>query len=85
MVGSTIFHLILHITDLTRRIARITNDTANLSTILTILQTQDLRVDQEKESCIRVNTRELNRELCTGLSILYTKISWSMLTTSSLP
>ena len=30
-----------------------------------LLQTQDLRVDQEKESCIRVNTRELNRKLCT--------------------
>jgi len=24
------------------------------------------------KSCIRVNTRELDRELCTGLSILYT-------------
>ena len=31
-----------------------------------LLQTQDLRVDQEKEPCIRVNTRDLNRELCTG-------------------
>ena len=50
-----------------------------------ILQSQDLRVDQVKESCIRVNTRELNGELCTGLSILYTKTPWSMLTTSSLP
>jgi len=49
-----------------------------------MLQTQDLRVDQEKEPCIRVNTRELDRELCTGLSILYTKTSWSVLTTSSL-
>jgi len=29
-----------------------------------ILQTQDLRVDQEKKLCIRVNTRELDRELC---------------------
>ena len=50
-----------------------------------VLQTQDLRVDQKKEPCIRVNTRELDRELCTGLSTLYTKTSWSMLTTSSLP
>ena len=50
-----------------------------------MLQTQDLRVDQEKEPCIRVNTRELNRELCTEQSTLYTKTSWSMLTTSSLP
>ena len=40
---------------------------------LLLLQTQDFRVDQEKEPCIRVNTRELNRELCTRLSILYTK------------
>jgi len=39
-----------------------------------ILQTQDLRVDQEKEPCIRINTRELNRELCTRLFILYTNI-----------
>ena len=30
-----------------------------------ILQTPDLRVDQEKEPCIMVNTRELDRELCT--------------------
>jgi len=44
----------------------------DLSNILLLLQTQDLRVDQEKESCIRVNTRELNRELYTGLSTLYT-------------
>ena len=40
--------------------------------MLNMLQTQELRVVQEKESCIRVNTRELNRELCTGLSTLYT-------------
>ena len=39
--------------------------------LLYLLQTQDLRVDQEKKPCIRVNIRELNRELCTGLSILY--------------
>ena len=44
-----------------------------------MLQTQELRVIQEKEPCIRVNTRELNRKLCTGLSILYTKLPWSML------
>ena len=31
----------------------------------TLLQTQDLRVDQEKEPCIRINIRELDRELCT--------------------
>ena len=49
-----------------------------------MLQTEDLKVDQEKEPCIRVNTGELNRELCTGLSILYTNTSWSMLTTFSL-
>ena len=30
----------------------------------TLLQTQDFRVDQEKEPCIRVNTREFNGELC---------------------
>ena len=32
----------------------------------------NLKVGQEKESCVKVNTRELNIELCTGLSILYT-------------
>ena len=31
-----------------------------------------------------INTRELKRELCTGQSTLYTKTSWSVLTTSSL-
>ena len=30
-----------------------------------MLQTQDLRVNQEKEPYIRINTRELNGELCT--------------------
>ena len=44
----------------------------DLSNILLLLQTQDLRVDQEKKSCIRVNTRELDRELYTELSTLYT-------------
>ena len=37
-----------------------------------VLQTQVLRVGQVNESCIRVNIRELNRELCTRLSALYT-------------
>ena len=37
-----------------------------------MLQSQDLRVGQVKEPCIRVNTRELNRDLCTRLSTLYT-------------
>ena len=38
-----------------------------------MLQPQDLRVSQVKEPYIRVNIRELNKEHCTGLSILYTK------------
>jgi len=38
----------------------------------TLLQSQDLGVGQVKEPCIRINTRELNKELCTRLSILYT-------------
>ena len=41
---------------------------SNLSPIKQVnhmLQTQVLRVRPEKESCIRVNTRELDRELCT--------------------
>ena len=36
-----------------------------------LLQTSDLRVDQRKEPCIKVNIRELNKKLCTGSSILY--------------
>ena len=36
-----------------------------------MLQLQDLRVGQVKEPCIRVNTRELNKELNTRLSTLY--------------
>ena len=44
-----------------------------------VLQSQDLRVGQVKEPCIRINTRKLNRELCTESSILYTKLQWSML------
>jgi len=37
-----------------------------------MLQSQDLKVSQVKKPWIRVNTRELNRELCIRLSILYT-------------
>ena len=44
-----------------------------------VLQFNDLRADQRKEPWIRINTRELNRELCTRLSTLYTKSLWSML------
>ena len=44
-----------------------------------VLLSQDFRVDQVKKTCIRVNTRELDRELCTELSILYTKTPWSVL------
>ena len=36
-----------------------------------ILWLQDLRVNQVKEFCIRINIRELDRELCTELSTLY--------------
>ena len=32
-----------------------------------------------------INIRELNKELYTGLSTLYTKTPWSMLATPSLP
>jgi len=37
-----------------------------------MLQFSNLRIDQRREPCIRVNTRELNGKLSTGLSILYT-------------
>ena len=43
-----------------------------------VLQSQDLRVGQVKEPCIGFNTRELNREFCTKLSILYTNTKWSI-------
>jgi len=33
-----------------------------------------LGFNQRKEPYIRVNTRKLNRELCTELSTLYTKL-----------
>ena len=39
-----------------------------------MLQTQDLRVDQEKEPCIQINTRELDGVFSTNLSILYTRL-----------
>jgi len=44
-----------------------------------MLQFNDIRVDQRKEPCIRVNIKELNRELSTELSTLYTKSLWFML------
>ena len=44
-----------------------------------MLQTEELRVIQEKKPYIRVNTKELNRKLCTKSSILHTKLQWSML------
>jgi len=46
----------------------------NIILQLLLLWFNDLRVDQRKISCIRVNTRELNRELCTELFTLYTKL-----------
>ena len=36
-----------------------------------LLQTQDFKASQKKKSCIKVNTRELDKELCTRLSTLY--------------
>jgi len=37
-----------------------------------MLQSQDLRVGQIKKPYIRINTRELNKELCIESSTLYT-------------
>ena len=59
-------------------ISLISKEWRNTSSI-TILQLKGLRVGQWKKSCIRVNTRELNRELCIGLSTLYNKLQWSVL------
>jgi len=39
-----------------------------------VLQTQDLRVDQEKGPCIQINIRELDGVFSTNLSILYTRL-----------
>ena len=38
-----------------------------------LLQFNDLRIDQREKPCIWVNTRELDREFCTGSFTLYTK------------
>jgi len=46
-----------------------------------MLQTQALRVGQEKEPCIRVNTRELNRELFYKVVYLIYLFTWSVLAT----
>jgi len=37
-----------------------------------MLQFNNLRVDQRKESCIRINTRELNKVLSTIYLPIYT-------------
>ena len=37
-----------------------------------MLQLKDFRASQKEEPCIKINTRELDREICTRLSILYT-------------
>ena len=50
----------------------------NLYIMPTVLQFSNLRVDQRRKPCIRVNTRELNREFCIRLSILYTTGSESV-------
>jgi len=50
-----------------------------------VLQSQDLRVGQEKKSYIRVNIRELDKVLVIKVSILYIPSLWSMLYYSSLP
>ena len=42
---------------------------------LFLLQFNGLRANQRRKPCIRINTREFNRELCTRLSTLYTKLS----------
>jgi len=44
-----------------------------------MLQSQDLRVDQEKEFCIKINIRELDRVPSIELSTLYILSYWSML------
>ena len=45
----------------------------------TMLQFNNLKVDQRKKSYIKINTRELDKKLCTRLFILYTKLWWPVL------
>jgi len=33
----------------------------------------------KKNLILGLNTRELNKELCTGMTVLYTKQGWSVL------
>jgi len=42
-----------------------------------MLQSQDLKVDQEKKSCIKINTRELDGVSSIELPILYIISYWS--------
>ena len=44
-----------------------------------MLQTQDLRVNQEKRSCIQINIRELDGVFSINLSTLYILGYWFML------
>ena len=50
---------------------RFINELINHIHEIDMLQTQDLRVDQEKEPCIRVNTRELERALYKIIYLIY--------------
>jgi len=50
-----------------------------------MLQTQNLRVDQEKELYIGFTQENLIENSIQDSLPLYTKALWSMLTTSSLP
>jgi len=50
-----------------------------------VLQTQVLRVEQVDELHIGVNIKELDRELCTGLSTLYTTTHGPCYSIFSLP
>ena len=50
-----------------------------VSKALWILKTQELRASQEKESCIKVNIRELDGVPNTGFSTLYMLDYWSVL------
>jgi len=60
--------------ELTSAINKYNNSSALGPDRVLLLRFNDLRVDQRKKPCIRVNIRKLNRELCIESSTFYAKL-----------
>jgi len=60
--------------ELTSAINKYNNSSALGPDRVLLLRFNDLRVDQRKKPYIRVNIRELNRELCIESSTFYAKL-----------